>query len=144
MFYCTIILNMHLSPNTMNNAMKNLLLALCTLSLLSACQTSSQAPIPAHQDAHGCLSTTGKTWSSLKQQCIHTVNQADFYLKEIINGTTYRIDVILSEDRQHAEIFSENLPKNTILTAVKGGFISDDNRLRLIKYADGWKLRRNP
>lgn len=124
--------------------MKKLLLSLCTLGMMTACQTAQQPQrIGGDTDAHGCLTGTGATWSYLKQQCVQTFNIADIRLEEVVNGTSYGIYVILSEDKQQAEVFSVSLPKKTILKAVKGGFISDDNKIRLIKHTDGWKLIKN-
>lgn len=123
--------------------MKKILFVSCLSVLMMACQTVQQ-PIGEQQDAQGCLVSTGSTWSVLKQQCVQTFNVADIRLSETINDTTYSIDVILSEDKQFAEVFAVSLPKNTILQAVKGGYISDDNKTRLMNTANGWKLLKNP
>lgn len=123
--------------------MKKILFVSCLSMFIIACQTVQQ-PIGGQADAHGCLASTGSTWSILKQQCVQSFNVADIRLSETINDTTYSIDVILSEDKQQAEIFAVSVPKNTILQAVKGGYISDDNKIRLMNTANGWKLLKNP
>lgn len=122
--------------------MKNFLFLCLSACLLTACQSTPQA-IGGQQDEHGCLSSTGSTWSYLKKQCVQAFDVADIRLSEEINGTTYGIYVILSEDRQLAEVFSVNLPRPTILTAVKGGFISDDKKIRLLNTEQGWQLKQN-
>lgn len=123
--------------------MKNFLCLCLITGLLMACQTPTQPAIGGQQDEHGCLISTGSSWSYLKQQCVQTFNVADIRLDENINSTTYRIDVILSEDKQLAEVFSVGLPRPTILKAIKGGFISDDKKIRLINTTQGWQLRKN-
>lgn len=113
-----------------------------------ACQTmtshvSQKTPatkVGGQTDRHGCLVATGTTWSRLKNQCVQVWNEADIRLQETIDGTTYGVYVILSEDKQKAEVFAVSLPQNPILTAVKGGFISDDNRVRLINQGRTWRL----
>lgn len=112
-------------------------------SLLMACQTPSPTTaIGGQTDQHGCLPSTGATWSHLKQACVQTFNVADIRLSETIDGTTYGVDVILSDDRSQAEVFAVSLPDNTILTAVKGGYVSDDGKIRLMKTTRGWRLIR--
>lgn len=112
-------------------------------SLLMACQTpKSNAPIGGQIDQHGCLPSTGATWSHLKQACVQPFNVADIRLSETIDGTTYGVDVILSDDRQQAEVFAISLPQKPILTSVKGGYISDDGKMRLVNTTQGWKLMR--
>lgn len=110
-------------------------------SLLMACQTPSPTTaIGGQTDQHGCLPSTGATWSHLKQACVQTFNVADIRLSETIDGTTYGVYVILSDDRQKAEVFAVSLPQKPILTAVKGGYVSDDGKVRLLNTAQGWKL----
>lgn len=49
---------------------------------------------------------------------------------------------ILSDDRQQAEVFVADLPKNTILDVVKGGYVSKDGKIRLRKTNKGWKIKK--
>lgn len=109
---------------------------------LMACQSvnNKTAMIGGQTDAHGCLVGTGSTWSVLKNKCIQAFNEADISLVEKIDQTSYGVYVILSEDRQKAEVFARSVPRNTILTAVKGGYVSDDNRIRLINQGKTWRL----
>lgn len=114
------------------------------VGVLMACQSvnHSKTAIGGQTDAHGCLSSTGAMWSVLKQQCVRAFETADISLVEKIDQTTYGVYVILSEDKQKAEVFARSLPRNTILTAVKGGFVSDDGRVRLINQGKTWRLTK--
>ncbi|HGO5810380.1 hypothetical protein P2F66_12200 [Mannheimia haemolytica] len=48
---------------------------------------------------------------------------------------------MLSEDRFQAEVFSTKLSESSmLLEAVKGGYISKDGKVRLLKKAEGWKI----
>lgn len=121
--------------------MKKILFISCLSALMMACQTQ---PIDGQKDKHGCITSAGFTWSVLKQQCVRAFNIADIQLSETMNDTTYDVNVILSEDKQLAEVFAVSVPKNTILQAVKGGYISDDNKIRLMNTTKGWKLLSKP
>lgn len=119
---------------------------LCPLilaSCLMACQSlSPSTPIGGQTDQYGCLPSTGARWSHLKQACVQGFEVADIRLSETIDGVAYGVEVILSDDRQQAEVFAVSLPDKTLLTAVKGGYISDDGKIRLLNTAQGWKLIR--
>lgn len=117
--------------------MKKIIFVSCLSALMMACQTQ---PIDGKKDKYGCVTSADFTWSKLRQQCVRVFNVADIQLSETIKGVTYNIDVILSEDKQQAEIFAVSVPKNTILQAVKGGYISDDNKIRLMNTSKGWKF----
>lgn len=117
--------------------MKKIMLVSCLATLIMACQTQ---PIDGHKDKHGCLTSADFTWSVLKQQCVRVFNISDIQLSETFNDTTYTIDVILSEDKQQAEVFAVNVPKNTILYAVEGGYISNNHKIRLMNTTKGWKF----
>ena len=49
---------------------------------------------------------------------------------------------ILSEDKQQVEVFASDLPENTILEVVKGGYVSKDGKVRLMKTKKSWKIRK--
>jgi len=49
---------------------------------------------------------------------------------------------ILSEDKQQVEVFASDLPENTILDVVKGGYVSKDGKVRLMKTKKSWKIRK--
>lgn len=135
----------------MTNRFQQLLLAMALASMafltFNGCTShrGNQTNLPpinigGQRDAHGCLSAAGQTWSSLKQQCVQTFNVADIRFDQQKNATTYSVDVILSDDRQQAEVFAIDVPPNTILTAVKGGYVSADGNLRLLNTDRGWRL----
>lgn len=106
--------------------------------MITACSTIPKQ-IGGEKDAYGCLTAAGQTWSVLKQECIQVFNVADIQFPDPKNDTL-AVYVILSEDRQHAELFASDIEQGTILTAVKGGFISKDRRIRLLNTEKGWKL----
>lgn len=137
---------------TLTNAIRQrwvnvLLVGMAALGLSGCAGSGTQsAAIPSagiggQRDTHGCLPAAGQTWSYLKQQCVQTFDVADIRFNQQKNGTTYRVDVILSDDRQQAELFAVDVAPNTILTAVKGGYVSADGRLRLLNTDRGWRLR---
>lgn len=113
------------------------------VGLLMACQSPNlSTPTGKQADQYGCLPKTGARWSHLRQACIQTLDVADIRLSETINGVTYGIGVILSDDRQQVEVFAVSLPDKTILTAIKGGYVSDDGKIRLMNTTRGWRLIR--
>lgn len=119
-------------------------LPLLAAATLGACATphssDTETAIGGATDAHGCLSAAGQSWSFLKQQCVQPFDVADIRLEERRGSATHGIYVILSEDRQRAEVFSVSLPENTILQAVEGGYASADNQVRLMQDNGAWKL----
>lgn len=92
-------------------------------------------------DAHGCLSAAGQSYSFLKKACVQVFDVADIKLTDP-NNETLAVYAILSEDKSQAEVFGANLPENTVLDAVKGGYASKDGKTRLVKSKKGWKLRQ--
>lgn len=116
---------------------------LLTVSVLSACSTSGklgQKAVSGKNDKYGCVIGSGESWSHLKQKCVNVINIADIRLDETVDGATYATYVILSEDKYLAEVFSVHSADNFILKSVKGGFVSDDNKVRLTKRGSDWKL----
>ncbi len=122
--------------------MKNLMLiSLMGAILMTACTTTSPKAVGGQKDKHGCLIGAGQTWSVLKQQCVQVFNVADIRFTDP-NNETLAVYTILSEDRQQAELFMADLEDSVILTAVKGGFVSNDKKLRLLNTESGWSLRK--
>ncbi|QIM67238.1 hypothetical protein A4G16_07595 [Mannheimia granulomatis] len=122
--------------------MKKPLLAMMLTNVLTACLDNVEiAAIGGQKDAHGCLTASGQRYSFLKQACIQPFDVADIKLADPQNKSL-AIYVILSEDRSQAEILASELPENTILDVVKGGYISKDNKIRLLKTAGHWKLQK--
>lgn len=120
--------------------MKKSLSTLMLTAYLAAC--SSQEPAMGEQtDAHGCLPSTGASYSFLKQQCVQWFNVADIKLADPDNDTL-AVYVILSEDKTQAEVSASGLPENTILESVKGGYASKDGKIRLMKSGKQWKLQK--
>lgn len=99
------------------------LACIVVFGLLTACQS-----MPKNQQ--DCLP------SQLAKACMNQ-SLADIYF---LDSQGRPVMVVLSDDRQQAEVFGSVLPNGLIMTAVKGGFISDDGQFRLIKGQAGWKL----
>ena len=92
-------------------------------------------------DAHGCFQNLGESYSYLKKACVQVFDVADIKLDDPANKTQ-AVYGILSEDKQQVEVFASDLPENTILDVVKGGYISKDSKVRLIKTKTSWKVRK--
>lgn len=119
---------------------KKLPVLLLSASLMAACSAQTDSPmIGGEKDAHGCLSSTGASYSFLKQSCVQWFNVADIKLADP-NNETLAVYVILSEDKMLAEVNAADLPENTILQAVKGGYVSKDKKVRLKKVGHEWKI----
>ena len=119
---------------------KKLPVLLLSASLMAACSAQTDLPmIGGEKDAHGCLSSTGASYSFLKQSCVQWFNVADIKLADP-NNETLAVYVILSEDKMLAEVNAADLPENTILQAVKGGYVAKDKKVRLKKVGHEWKI----
>lgn len=124
--------------------MKKLVSALALSATLSACAAQHDTDatlIGGQKDAHGCLTGAGQSYSYLKKACVQVFNVADIRLDDPANSTL-AVYAILSADRQQAEVFAADLPENTILDAVKGGYVSKDGKVRLRKTKQGWKIKK--
>ncbi|WP_373101043.1 MULTISPECIES: hypothetical protein [Pasteurellaceae] len=112
--------------------------------LLTAACTAQSADMPlvgADKDAHDCIGSAGYSWSILKQECVQPFSVADIRLTDPDNATL-AVYVILSADKSQAELFAADLPPGTRLQAVKGGYLSDDGNIRLLKTRQGWTLKK--
>ena len=112
--------------------------------LLTVACTAQSADMPlvgADKDAHGCIGSAGYSWSLLKQECVQPFSVADIRLTDPDNATL-AVYVILSADKSQAELFAADLPPGTRLQAVKGGYLSDDGNIRLLKTRQGWTLKQ--
>ncbi|MDO4222423.1 MAG: hypothetical protein Q4D05_00120 [Acinetobacter sp.] len=111
--------------------------------LLSACGTMSNTQkepmIGGEKDKHGCIAAAGYSWSKLKKQCVQPFDIANIKFTDPKNETL-AVYVILSDDKQYAEIFSANIPANTILESRKGGYVSADGKIQLLNTTAGWRL----
>ena len=92
-------------------------------------------------DAHGCFQNLGESYSYLKKACVQVFDVADIKLDDLANKTQ-AVYGILSEDKQQVEVFASDLPENTILEVVKGGYVSKDGKVRLMKTKKSWKIRK--
>ncbi|OOR99738.1 hypothetical protein B0187_02720 [Haemophilus paracuniculus] len=123
--------------------MKKVLSTLALSATLVGCSQSAQPTndviVGGEKDQYGCLPSTGASYSFLKKECVQVFNVADISLENPSNKGS-AVYVILSTDKSQAEVFATDLPDNTILQAVKGGYASQDGKVRLIKQKKGWKI----
>lgn len=92
-------------------------------------------------DTHDCFQNLGESYSYLKKACVQVFDVADIKLDDPANKTQ-AVYGILSEDKQQVEVFASDLPENTILEVVKGGYASKDGKVRLMKTKKSWKIRK--
>ena len=113
--------------------------------ILTACsnaQPQTEMPTLGGQtDAHGCLPSAGQSYSYLRKPCVQVFDVADIKLDDPANKTQ-AVYGILSEDKQRVEVFASDLPENTVLDVVKGGYISKDGKVRLMKTKTSWKISK--
>ena len=126
--------------------MKKTLAFATSAMILTACShAQSQGEMlcldKGKSDAHGCFQNLGESYSYLKKACVQVFDVADIKLDDPANKTQ-AVYGILSEDKQQVEVFASDLPENTILEVVKGGYVSKDGKVRLIKTKTSWKVRK--
>ncbi|WP_295670997.1 hypothetical protein [uncultured Haemophilus sp.] len=139
--------------------MKKTLAFATSAMILTACShAQSQGEMlcldKGKSDAHGCFQNLGESYSYLKKACVQVFDVADIKLDDPANKTQ-AVYGILSEDKQQVEVFASDLPENTILDVVKGGYVSDtgssflvnttvskDGKVRLMKTKKSWKIRK--
>ena len=119
--------------------MKTAFTALIAATTLSACAAPSEPIFGSDRDAHGCIGSAGQSWSVLKQQCVQPWDVANLKLDDPANDTL-AVYVILSADKAQAEIFAADVPQNTLLEAVKGGYASRDGKVRLMRENQQWRV----
>lgn len=122
--------------------MKKAILPLITVAALTAC-TANEPMVGGDRDAYGCIGSAGYSWSVLQQKCVQPWEAADIKLNDPANDTL-AVYVILSVDKSQAELSATGVPKNTILDAVKGGYASQDGKIRLLNTPQGWQLKTAP
>ena len=125
--------------------MKKTLAFATSAMILTACShAQSQGEMlcldKGKSDAHGCFQNLGESYSYLKKACVQVFDVADIKLDDPANKTQ-AVYGILSEDKQQVEVFASDLPENTILEVVKGGYVSKDGKVRLMKTKKSWKIR---
>ncbi|MBS6669149.1 MAG: hypothetical protein KH247_00295 [Haemophilus parainfluenzae] len=126
--------------------MKKTLVFATSAMILTACShAQSQGEMlcldKGKSDAHGCFQNLGESYSYLKKACVQVFDVADIKLDDPANKTQ-AVYGILSEDKQQVEVFASDLPENTILDVVKGGYVSKDGKVRLMKTKNSWKIRK--
>ena len=126
--------------------MKKTLAFATSAMILTACShAQSQGEMlcldKGKSDAHGCFQNLGESYSYLKKACVQVFDVADIKLDDPANKTQ-AVYGILSEDKQQVEVFASDLPENTILDVVKGGYVSKDGKVRLMKTKKNWKIRK--
>ena len=126
--------------------MKKTLAFATSAMILTACShAQSQGEMlcldKGKSDAHGCFQNLGESYSYLKKACVQVFDVADIKLDNPANKTQ-AVYGILSEDKQQVEVFASDLPENTILEVVKGGYVSKDGKVRLMKTKKNWKIRK--
>ena len=126
--------------------MKKTLAFATSAMILTACShAQSQGEMlcldKGKSDAHGCFQNLGESYSYLKKACVQVFDVADIKLDDPANKTQ-AVYGILSEDKQQVEVFASDLPENTILEVVKGGYVSKDGKVRLMKTKKNWKIRK--
>lgn len=126
--------------------MKKTLAFATSAMILTACShAQSQGEMlcldKGKSDAHGCFQNLGESYSYLKKACVQVFDVADIKLDDPANKTQ-TVYGILSEDKQQVEVFASDLPENTILEVVKGGYVSKDGKVRLMKTKNSWKIRK--
>ena len=126
--------------------MKKTLAFATSAMILTACShAQSQGEMlcldKGKSDAHGCFQNLGESYSYLKKACVQVFDVADIKLDDPANKTL-AVYGILSEDKQQVEVFASDLPENTILEVVKGGYVSKDGKVRLMKTKNSWKIRK--
>ena len=126
--------------------MKKTLAFATSAMILTACShAQSQGEMlcldKGKSDAHGCFQNLGESYSYLKKACVQVFDVADIKLDDPANKTQ-AVYGILSEDKQQVEVFTSDLPENTILDVGKGGYVSKDGKVRLMKTQNSWKIRK--
>ena len=126
--------------------MKKTLAFATSAMILTACShAQSQGEMlcldKGKSDAHGCFQNLGESYSYLKKACVQVFDVADIKLDDPANKTQ-AVYGILSEDKQQVEVFASDWPENTILEVVKGGYVSKDGKVRLMKIKKSWKIRK--
>ncbi len=124
---------------------KNLAFATSAMILTACSHAQSQGEMlcldKGKSDAHGCFQNLGESYSYLKKSCVQVFDVADIKLDDPANKTQ-AVYGILSEDKQQVEVFASDLPENTILDVIKGGYVSKDGKVRLMKTKKSWKIRK--
>lgn len=80
-------------------------------------------------------------WSELKQRCVSPITIADVHLTDPEIPTS-NLHILFAEEQGKAESFSINPFQHMLLDAVKGGYMTRDKKLFLIKMQSGWEIKK--
>ena len=121
-------------------------LALATsVMILTACSNAQpQAEMPTvggETDAHGCLPSAGQSYSYLKKACLQVFDVADIKLDDPANKPK-RFAVFFREINNRLKCLRLICQKIRFLDVVKGGYISKDGKVRLMKTKTSWKISK--
>lgn len=119
--------------------MKKFVLLLGVLALAGC--VSSQQMVASQTNQPACLPSTGQTFSYLNQTCVQVFNIADIKLVDPHNPDL-AVYVILSDDKDQAEMFWASFDKPILMDSVKGGYLSKDSKVRLMNDNGVWKIRQ--
>lgn len=107
--------------------------------LMTGC-VSQTTMVGGQTGKQGCLVSVGQSYSWLKQQCIQVFNEADIKLDDPHNPNL-AVYVVLSDDKSQAEMFWASYESPILMDSVKGGYLSKDSKIRLLRQNDAWKIR---
>ena len=121
--------------------MKKLFAAVVLTLGLTAAQAHNAPVLGGDSDAHGCKGSAGQSYSHLLKRCVQVFDVAQIKLADP-NNDTLAVYGIRSADKTRVELFGADIAENTILRRIKGGYVSQDGKIRLQKSRRGWKLRQ--
>ena len=115
--------------------MKPLIPLLLLAIAMNSCSSQPKS-IGGQKDSHGCLTAAGNTWSALLRDCVRPWERGTRLLNAEDTAATTAAYVILSPDRQKAELFLPSIPTHPILnlqdgTWRKGNFTLTEQQGRL-------------
>lgn len=102
--------------------------------------TLSGCTLKRHFEKSDACNPPQLAWSELKQACVIPAAAADITINRL--GGHAPAYAVFSQDRSHVEMFADDMPAGTILEAVKGGYVSPDGKIRLLRRDTQWKLVR--
>jgi len=105
--------------------------------------TEQHSVVGAQKDDHGCLVSSGESWSELKQNCIQLFN-VGFRLNpiEVEEGqAVISAFILLNDDQSKVELFLPNNSKSIVLLRIGEGNYQDEtyryNSNKSILYING-------
>lgn len=101
---------------------------------------ATPAPVGGQTDAHGCLSGAGQTWSALRGECVQVFNVADIRLADPYRPTQ-AVYVLLSADKERAELFGLGYKGGVMLHKTPIGYASVHGKVRLDEHGTGWTVK---